>query len=230
MKERPILFNGEMVRAILDGRKTQTRRPICRIVDKVRGGKITEFGVSDTKGYEYQFRDKYALWNDVSQEWIVQRNPLGNVGDRLWVRETWIPFDDPDLGICIKYRADNGKKKPATWTEKQGWKCHEECFSMDYGAWHPSIHMPRFAARIVLEIEDVRAQRIYDISEEDAIAEGIWFDGTYYRSVKHPVKGTDKCWPSARDAFFALWDSIYGKGEHRVEANPWVFAYTLKRL
>jgi len=179
MKERPILFSGPMVRAILDGSKTQTRR--------------TFKGTTEHKG---PYNPAYMEAHQQANGW-GSICPHGTPGDRLWVRETWAHEKDgtgcsDDTGVL--YRATD-----------LGWD--------DEGTglrWRPSIFMPRAASRILLEITDVRVQRLQEISEEDARAEG--------------------CEPFAypRDRFQGLWDTIHGPGSWH--ANPWVWAITFRRL
>lgn len=199
MKERPILFTGEMVRAILEGRKTQTRRVVkLPIID--RNGSGCELGASE----------------------ILQYCPHGQVGDRLWVRET---FTTDFLGPLNKivYRAD---KPEANCT------------------WKPSIFMGRKHSRITLGIACVRVERVQDISKADAIAEGIdrvknlpgWKN--YEFKTAHPRKGqpaTDKehrihAYESPRAAFKSLWDSINAKRGFGWEKNPWVWVIEFRKI
>jgi hypothetical protein len=181
MKERPILFSAPMVRAILEGRKTQTRR-IAKELNEMPNldGILKRF--PNPKGCRY-----------------------GKPGDRLWVRETWAHERDgtgcPD---------DNGVLYRAT---DPGWDDEETGLR-----WRPSIFMPRRASRITLEITDVRVQRLQEISEEDAQAEGAV--GALDQSV-----GNNWC---ASQAFAALWESINGPDSW--DANPWVWAVTFRNL
>lgn len=152
MKERPILFSAPMVRALLDGAKTQTRRVVKATGRALRhgGGDPTPRPASGRLIY----RDNGA-WDDSPLVTVpIAACPYGQPGDRLWVRETWGPCDG---GFC--YRAD----EPSGSTAKP-----------DDGRWHPSIHMFRVASRITLEISDVRVQRLQDISGSDAVAEGVY--------------------------------------------------------
>lgn len=195
IKERPILFSGPMVRAILEGRKTQTRRackPYLQCYDTVScDSKKTDF--------DFHFRDGIGQ--------LIQC-PYGKPGDRLWVREAFVPnyFDGGRMG----YKAD--------WNETAAEYCPEP-------KWKPSIHMPRAASRILLEITDVRVERVQDISEEDARAEGVeqWPDGNYKAYTKQQGKLTH-----ARDSFRTLWESI--NGPESWDANPWVWAFTFKKI
>jgi len=205
MADRPILFSAPMVRALLEGRKTQTRRAL-----KIRGHRsFSEFGPSDTRGYDWHFRDAAMRWHDLRNMELVKRLSHA-IGDRLWVRETWASIDDllfrPDN---IIYRAD----------PNDGW---------EHG-WRPSIFMPRWASRLTLIVTDVRVQRLQDISEEDAIAEGVvWYEklsGFVVPGVDHPNPDfLVLSRPTAREMYAALWDTINGSGAWL--ANPWVAAYT----
>lgn len=197
-KERPILFKGEMVRAVLDGRKTQTRRIV--------------------KPMRHPFGDVYTP-NHVADEFMSKTGafacPYGRPGDRLWVRETWIdlsPYEETDVKRAA-YKASFGNVPSDA-------------------RWKPSIHMPRWASRITLEITEVRVQRLREISEEDAIAEGI-------STLNVPpgiLKGQNKFAvsmggfllnaPTARECFLMLFASI--NGQEVVDANPYVWAISFK--
>jgi hypothetical protein len=185
MKERPILFSGPMVRAILDGSKTQTRRIFK--------------GTTEHKG---PYNPAYMEAHQQANGW-GSICPYGTPGDRLWVRETW--QHNIGNGPPIIYRADHGAAQSVYEADLAtgAWK-------VAVSGWRPSIFMPRAASRILLEITDVRVQRLQEISEEDARAEG--------------------CEPFAcpRDRFQGLWDTIHGSGAWH--ANPWVWAITFQRL
>jgi hypothetical protein len=188
-KERPILFSAPMVCAILDGSKTQTRR----VVKPVRRYEHNNICRPDL------VEDPYAVWwHGVSENvGCFQICPYGTPGDRLWVRETWAYERDgtgcpDDTGIL--YRATD-----------PGWDDEETGLR-----WRPSIHMPRRAFRILLEITDIRVQRLQEISEEDARAEGYDPQSTDFPAL----------W------FHGLWDTIHGSGAWH--ANPWVWAITLR--
>ncbi len=200
MKERPILFSAPMVRAILDGRKTQTRR----VVKGVRGDNSLVLKKSTIK--------KMGITTHVMDAPKHELCPYGKTGDQLWVRETFAKTDNKG----IFFRADELSEADM---------CANEIYK-----WTPSIHMPRMASRIDLEITGVRVERLQNITEEDAIAEGIFkskFD-KYFHSTIHPVKGTYQCWVSARQAFEMLWKSINGADSW--DANPWVWGIEFKRI
>ncbi|MEX3170766.1 morphogenetic protein [Serratia quinivorans] len=196
MKERPVIFNGEMVRAILDGRKTQTRRPIkFPLLDKNMGCELS--------GNELAGEVRAGNYSNV---------PFGQVGDRLWVREAYQGplFEFDQMGTYLEdtskferpefceYRADGGKTP----------EYYDADDNLRFG-WKPSIHMPRWASRITLEITGVRVERLQEISETDAIAEG----GTEHFNI---------------DWFGPLWASIYGVDSWN--ANPWVWVIEFKRV
>lgn len=143
MKERPIVFCGDMVDALLHRRKTQTRRIVTRLL---KVGAITEFSISPFP-YDYRFRDGHQHINDVRAEYILARCPYGQPGDRLWVREAW-GIDDQQ----IVYKADG---------------------QYDGFAWQPAIFMPRQASRITLEIKSVCITPLQHMSDSDCKAEGI---------------------------------------------------------
>lgn len=247
MKERPILFSAPMIRALLDSRKTQTRRIITRLPGF---GPITEFGPSDTAGYDWHFRDKAMRWHDIDQARLLQCCPYGQLGDRLWVKETFTHVGSVDPGYLL-YRASDYR---------------EQCraYGMDMATvppvetvkWASSIFMPRRASRILLEVVSVRVERLQDISEADAIAEGIERHATngYWIGGPHPTDGGRKYHAAPRLAYRDLWNSINSnrptlprnpdsKRYARVkkwldthpdttswDANPWVWAVEFRRL
>lgn len=217
-KERPIIFSGEMVRAILDGRKTQTRRVV-----KTEMGYCPElwqitFKKKDGKGYWLYPNAKEAVIADC---------PYGKPGDRLWVRETFACAfgpnrDEADTPENYKflYKADS---QPCDLT----------------GAWKPSIHMPRKASRITLELTDIRVEPLQRITEADAVAEGIdrpwrpegqaldyWRDYSTPQSRVSDIQGVI----NARASFKTLWDIINAKRGFGWEANPWVWVIGFKVL
>lgn len=196
MKERGMIFNGEMVRALLDGRKTQTRRPI-----KWKQTRFTEIG-------EREDGSKWPWSEDVEHACDFWHPcPFGAVGDRIWVRETWARYNIDQNSHDIAYRATT----PQDWPEE--------------GRWRPSIHMPRWASRILLEITDVRVERLNAISQEDAQAEGLELTG-WRPTYSDPDSGGEALTPY--DNFAQLWESIYG--EESWKANPWVWVIEFKRV
>lgn len=238
MRERGIIFNAEMVCAILDGRKTQTRRVISdrhlHLID-----------VASQLGECYPL--ECGIDHANSQSYYRYLCPFGDVGDRLWVRETFALLGNED-DICVDwndrivydekeaariYRASCEQKDSdyGLWSipDDADWKPHTDNHKYD-GTWRPSIHMPRWASRILLEITGVRVERLQDISEEDAVSEGVitarygnkgnWLEGFY-------VPGGNQPHQTAKSAYSELWCSIYG-----VDAwykNPWVWAIEFKQ-
>lgn len=194
MTERPVIFNGEMVRAILAGRKTQTRRIMQPQPEQIPD-KPGEYWWP-AKRFESMLRLSY--FNDpVAKELAADACPFGRIGDRLWVRETF-----GDCGVRFVYRADT-----------------DDGASCQVARWTPSIHMPRSACRLLLEISDVRAERLNDISEQDALAEGV-DDGT------SPAAIATGWFEKPRRAFRRLWERIYG--QESWNSNPWVWVVEFK--
>ena len=160
-KDHPILFKGRLVRAILEGRKTQTRR----VIRPQPEGKNP-----DAYPDRYNHGPQWAFWlpdNRMTEE-QTWKCPYGDVGDQLWVRETW---------YCDHYYVQKGPylKVPGA-LELLCYRADpdvEDSFEGEKPVWKPSIHMPRWASRIQLEVVSVKVQRIQDISEEDAEAEGV---------------------------------------------------------
>ena len=238
MKERPIIFSGAMVRAILDGRKTQTRRVV-----------------------------RWPKWADPDRDWpfllppahslALYRDgrpvkkmgcPYGVPGDRLWVRETWRVtsesnhYDTDEKRLYVAYRANTGSPGHL------GGRQHTTIFSASSdedlaakawgnhrsGPWRPSIHMPRWASRLMLEVTAVRVERLQDISEADAAAEGV--DGLV--PGHGPVTDAEvRAEPGYmrsrfyRDGFAFAWHNINGKRPGcSWEDNPWVWVVSVRRL
>jgi len=206
MKERPILFSGEMVKAVLDGRKTQTRRVIKFDPDKmkVEGGQIWTLR-----------RGEWWPWTSTTY------SPYGQPGDWLWVRETWqIHRLKGPTGLefpNILYRADSSTQ---LLIDKRVWQ-----YVREKATWRPSIHMPRWASRITSEILSLRVERVQDISEEDIRAEGLrFFSGGWLNHAD------DICYTNPILAFHRLWDSIYAKRGYGWNVNPWVWVIEFKKL
>jgi len=210
MKERPILFSGQMVNAILDGRKTQTRRVVKPQPEQFDG----------------RAGGEWCGW-PVDKDGSLYKCPYGQPGDRLWVKETWRPRVDHDQWDCVEFRSDGALLKPRFRDENDGHRFSEMCDSADM-RWKPSIHMPRWASRTTLEITDVRVERLQDIDDKDATAEGI--DETQDTfSVKPGQCVLKSDGATAKHAFRYLWDSINAKA-HPWSSNPWVWAISFKRV
>ena len=207
MKERPILFSGAMVRALLDGSKTQTRRVLKPAPQMVTHNTITTWDGTPA-----------ALQHQLDR--MGKGCPYGQPGDRLWVREAFdfLPSGGPDQPqACeIVYWATGSTESRTAPSDYN---------PMIYGHQkvRPSIHMPRWASRITLEITEVRVERLQDISEADALAEGIVRqpDGGYGLADTTHYHFTDP-----RQSYFGLWEAINGDGS--VEANPWVWVVEFK--
>lgn len=200
MKERPILFNAEMVNAILEGRKTQTRRVI-----KDETKESLEIG--------YQRGESFALDDPRSKDckYIQSFCPLGEIGDRLWVRET---FADSSV-TGVEYRDSKGKLQRYAYAADCPKGSHGDEMRKEFGVkWKPSIHMPRSASRILLEITNIRVERLQDITKEDAKTEGFDYS-------THPSAIQMGYAIGARTNFRFMWDEIYGQSSWN--KNPWVW-------
>ena len=196
MKERGMIFNADMVRAILDGRKTQTRRIMKPQPEPCpRGGHWWPSNVFKTMLHvEDEMQNGKGGWGGL----VGDACPFGDVGDRIWVREAFT--SGLSTKSTLAYRATHKREDL------------EDGF-YDTIKWTPSIHMPRWASRILLEITDVRVERLRSMSQDDARAEGVI-------AASGPME--------AGLAFRELWDSIYG--EESWKANPWVWVIEFKRV
>jgi hypothetical protein len=198
VKERPILFSGSMVRAILAGTKTQTRRAM-----RDQPWKLPHFN----RG-ALSIRVRGTVYQAFNPQFPPVRCPYGQPGDRLWVMETWLTVD----GEHAFYRADylhdpNGDRKHGI-------------------AWRPSIHMPRWASRITLEVTSVRVERLQGISADDAKAEGISeFIGGWWceHDDAEQIAGM-----TPQEGYRHLWERINGPGSW--DANPWVWVVSFRRI
>jgi hypothetical protein len=235
MKEKPILFSAPMVRAILDGSKTQTRQ----VIKPIGAVDIVTFLEEDDTP------DGNFGW--CRHPCVIEKHitcPYGKIGDYLWVRETYsIVRESTDYETGGEYSAENWHKdygdprpylngilragiKSAIYYPADGDDvCPTEMFDhigLDGKIrWkksiphRPAIHMPRWASRITLRITDIRVERLNDLSEEDAVSEGI------------SDRCEDGCWTSAQEKFAVLWDSIHGYGEWNTD--PWVWVIEFER-
>lgn len=229
VKEKPIIFSAPMVRAILEGRKTQTRR-LCKWVPREPGLNLGFSGLEvghyctgvPESGFVLQSRGQGGCWNDRT---YPLHCPYGSPGTRLWVRENSRETTDIDGRPVLEYQAGG------TRLIVDGAICHGEHRATSVlPRWRPSIHMPRWASRITLEISEVRVQRLQDISEEDAKAEGLveWTDPPRVTAKHYGIAIADVWETDPRKAFARLWDSIHGKGAW--ELNPWLWVISFKRL
>ena len=230
VRERPIIFSGGMVHAILEGRKTQTRRIV----------RPQPYFVPVREHWQWDGAHGHASWSGDRPQaaallGLREHCPYGRPGDRLWVRETWRV-------------SSSGRHYPSRWTtvyvewreqqkvrgrergrqHRSEWFCtddeHDALMRRAYGnnrsaTWRPSIHMPRWASRITLEVTAVRIERLQDISEEDAIAEGFTPErGAVGQAVR----------PGPRDWFAKGWRKMHG--EESWDANPWVWVVSFRRV
>lgn len=222
MKERPIMFKPEMVRAILSGVKTQTRRPIKR-------GQVFRFcregeGPCDLSAAERReinaepFRWELENPAHPAPSELLTLCPYGVAGDRLWVKETWAS----GVGLAVVGSSEeliappNAQPAPPVIYRADG-------ASLPPGVkWRSSLHMPRRASRLTVEVVDVRVERVQSITEEDAIAEGV--DSVSLADV--PRQATT----SRRADFAQLWDRLYAKTWHAWANNPWVWVVEFRRV
>lgn len=201
MKERPILFSAPMVRSILSGAKTQTRR-----VFKLPRG-CSWFAAHGGESAGMVQDDDGPAWWHVDE----QRCPYGQPGDRLWVRETWREWSD----AAWHYAADGTVLPRHRDSELSGVIAQRAPFTWESYRWRPSIHMPRWASRILLEITDVRVERLQDISRGDAMAEGCPFSNM-------------QAGPDPRGWFAGIWSQINGPDSWA--ANPWVWVIEFRMV
>lgn len=225
MKEKPILFSGPMVRAILEGRKTQTRRvvkpqpPSCYHFVHYRQQDTAWNPITGPAGFYAGFD-----YRPDNPDPSYYRCPYGQPGDRLWVRETWADTSKESLLCPVSYRA--------TWPPED-----EEGRGFN---WQPSIHMPRWASRIDLEVTGVRVERVQDITEEDAKEEGCsqwdmdcpWCLGS--GTVRSSIDQAQPSCPCGLPGMYhynfrVLWDSINASRGYGWDANPWVWVVSFRR-
>lgn len=221
MKEHPILMNAAMVRAVLDGSKTQTRRALKRQPD------YPIIIATDPHTNRYQIGER----EPVTEAALLRASPYGQPGDRLWVRETfgYVSPDEqqrPHSECKIEYRADLA---PGCTDRPGQWPIDECKGDPERPRWRPSIHMPRAASRILLEIVSVRVERLQDISDADIVAEGIDMEALAESQDRYDIvcKGSDASGRATeRTAWRDLWESTGGDWD----ANPWCWAITFKRV
>lgn len=203
MREHPILFSGAMVRALLDGAKTQTRRVVKP--QPVYGDVAGTFA-------SWMFKKRHASGHWLypnARSIILSECPHGQIGDRLWVRETFFP-------------------SPASHGGGNHYKATEVDDFLPTMPWKPSIHMPRAASRITLEVTGVRVERLQDISEADAIAEGLTPAIVAGQTLWELPNGAKVADP--RRAYCALWDSLNAARGYGWDVNPYVWIVEFKRI
>lgn len=256
MTERPIIFSAPMVRAILEGRKTQTRR-VLAWKPREDGLNLAFTGLmpgcyscdNPASGYVLRSRGAGSCWND--RTWPAHC-PYGAAGDRLWVRETWQAWRQTNV--------EYDEWEPETAKDRmRDARIVYRATSDSLGPWRPSIFIPRWASRIALEVADVRVQRLQEISDEDARAEGVEPytppHGHISPEQRVPGPGFDRCRlgdQPYRLPFADIWDRINGKSRPMLDddgrrvlddsdrpimvasrswaSNPWVWALTFKRI
>ncbi|MEQ9830587.1 hypothetical protein [Pectobacterium versatile] len=206
MKERPIIFNGDMVRAILDGRKTQTRRMVKPTPDypQILETRLAESGcVFAVHANRHHASEGRFRWDC----------PFGQPGDRLWVREAFRVMGKATDVARLMYKASERN----SFTESTRTVPVDVCTKQSSQKWTPSIHMPRWASRITLEITDVRVEKLKHIPRDGIIAEG------------YPVeRATDGGYYDPFLWYRDLWESIYGAGSW--QTNPWIWVIEFKRM
>jgi hypothetical protein len=219
VKERPILFSGPMVRAILSGRKTVTRR-----VMKPQPRGIWGSGVARPGNILGVRSDAFHVHANVQGDHRFLYCPYGAPGDRLWVRETWSPYaDEYTKGYCQDADAARGiAPRPAVYRADHSSDVGIVGLGGD-GRWRPSIHMPRWASRITLEVTGVRVERLQEITEEGALAEGV-------RGVKLGHLDPEGDAVAHRTAFVELWDGLNAARGFGWYANPWVWVVEFRRV
>lgn len=198
MKERPIIFSAPVVRTVLEGRKTQTRRVVKRQPNGTRGA--MELTLSPPPC------------------------PYGEPGDRLWVKETWQDW----CPLWNGHWCGCGDKKQKAARHRVVYRADDEEAQQINGSgplrWRSPIFMPRWASRLTLEVTEVRVQTVQEISDEDALAEGVsWGPGVQESNIRK--WGTQQ---TARMRFADLWDSINEKRGYSWESNPWVWAISFR--
>lgn len=232
MKERGIIFNSEMVRAILDGRKTQTRRIMKPQPKTNENGDIwwPSNICQSMINIKEMMQDNEGVWAGIAGISC----PHGGVGDRLWVRETWsvVSHEFDDDGLMIDYVPDRPTKAVHEMPYGHGYFTGHVIYSADGGftwgdddgcidgrsCWKPSIHMPRWASRITLEIIDVRVERLKNAGDTEFKAEGYPLERELIGGSMDPF-----CW------FRNLWDSV-SPTNFKYEDNPWVWVIEFKRI
>ncbi len=234
MTERGMIFNAEMVRAILDGRKTQTRRIIQSAAKNMqaRGHEVISNRAPGDKwygDYVYSMRDRSGVWQDFTNEQFLAKCPFGVVGDRIWVREAFRVMGCATDVARLMYKASERN----SFTESTRTVPVASCTKQPSHKWTPSIHMPRWASRITLEITDVRVERLNSISEADAAAEGvgsdIWFAAKGVPEDEWSSLGEHGAERASHiNTFATLWESIYGAESW--QANPWVWVIEFRRV
>jgi hypothetical protein len=217
-RELPVPFDRpENIVALVKGEKTQTRR-VMRPQPKAK-----DIGVIDPYNKDYRH---FTAWTQDNKMILGEGNikgtchwrpPYGVPGDLLWVREALVR-----RGPSWYYKAD-GRPVVAALADQDAMAAWVEAKASNHCT---TRYMPRLAARIFLRVMKVHVERLWDINEAEARAEGVMFDGQWWRGGIHKIKGSLQCWPTARDAFRALWNTMHGDRATQWAKNPWVWTYT----
>ena len=240
MKERPILFSGPLVRAILDGRKTQTRRVIKHPPpDDVAPISVSRYHptIIDRHGDEAPGAEIFGASSD-DGEWGC-KSPFGEPGDRLWVRETHIAYGRWETRFSEKKGRDEWHFVDMTLQTGREYRYDGAVPNAKRGgatpAWwrRPSIFMPRAASRTLLEVTGVRVERLQSISENDAIAEGIepfYTDDPDLQEMWRDYSEAGMAVGNPIGSFMTLWDSINAGAGTGWNANPWIWVVEFRRI
>ena len=240
MTSKPILFSGPMVRAILDGRKSQTRR-VLKLYPSIDNKRFVVFPPEEIIELEPgEFQRSACNYLSTAALSGPYKLPYAS-GDLLWVREAWATvnsecgpgwaykangafeqpaYDGEDFGAGPSFNYDKYPGEYTMWFSDllAGAECH---------SWKPSIHMPRWASRLTLEVTSIRVERVQDISAEDAQAEGVpttTVEQTFVKCFRDP----DERAAERIKRFRKLWDSLNAKRGYGWDRNPWVCAVTFK--
>ncbi|VWB96673.1 hypothetical protein BPS26883_04676 [Burkholderia pseudomultivorans] len=226
MTERPILFSGPTMRAILEGRKTQSRRiaiPKRCCIDFIGGGPKDGPEWNDPACWGFEDANTGVWWSLRSDDQCRQLPcPYGQPGDRLWVRETTYDVERNGYVGPVFVESDEGAHV-AAW----GWgEPNDPDYIEPYKLRkRPAIHMPRWASRITLEITAVRAERLHSSGEPDARVEGVTIADHHLRGYR-----ADAYRPPSIRAFHELWDNLNATRGHGWDTNPWVWVIEFKRI
>ena len=254
-RERPILFSGPMVRAILEGRKAQTRRVVKGVSAETEFAPDFHTNFPEHGMDAVRFEDGHAVFEyqtgiaDTREHRV--RCPFGQPGNRLWVKETWRAYEHSETGVDgIMFQADNAfipiantREAADLWAEALHVKAKPKSIrpTLDGGkycvwtpkrhaGWRPSRYMPRWASRITLEITRVRVERVRDITEADAIAEGVTVATLGNAGWLGPDAPEGAGYSYVPRGFAATWDDINGPRGFGWSVNPWVWVIDFERI
>ena len=250
--ERPILFSGDMIKALINGNKTQTRRPVKPqpyrsssnppfFTDTAVGDIFIcpdMFPTTDTQGYVIVECEAVGVYHSMGQQQFAEKHsPFGVPGDRLWVRETFLPdpprdHDAWDDWTCTSFEWEGcGSKLNAIPTQLRSPKhcLYQASWNGSDLCWRPSIHMPKWASRLTLEVVKVSVERLQAISVDDVAKEGVpFYCGC--PSASRDEDYTAGVTAYAREKFSIQWNDIYAKQGLCWASNPWVWRVEFKRV